>query len=75
MAAVPCKRLFLVAFLILCFFSIQATAARRLREAGNESQIGHDDPSSPKEERMLESADEFVAADYTPARRKPPIHN
>jgi hypothetical protein len=25
MAAVPCKRLFLVAFLILCFFSIHAT--------------------------------------------------
>lgn len=25
MAAVPCKRLVLVAFLILCFFSIQAT--------------------------------------------------
>jgi hypothetical protein len=50
-------------------------AARRLREAGNESQIGHDDLFSPKEERMLESADELVAADYTPARRKPPIHN
>jgi hypothetical protein len=50
-------------------------AARRLREAGNESQIGHDDLFSPKEERMLESADELAAADYTPARRKPPIHN
>ncbi|KAM3708716.1 hypothetical protein ACB098_02G118900 [Castanea mollissima] len=69
MAAVPCKRLILVAFIILCLFST-TTRARNLRVVSKGSQMSHDDPSSPKEERVPE-----VDVDYTPARRKPPIHN
>ncbi|KAM3708715.1 hypothetical protein ACB098_02G118900 [Castanea mollissima] len=70
MAAVPCKRLILVAFIILCLFSTTTRAARNLRVVSKGSQMSHDDPSSPKEERVPE-----VDVDYTPARRKPPIHN
>uniref|UniRef100_A0A7N2LZH1 Root meristem growth factor 9 n=1 Tax=Quercus lobata TaxID=97700 RepID=A0A7N2LZH1_QUELO len=69
MAAVPCKRLILVAFIILCLFST-TTRARNLRVVSKGSQMSHDGPSSPKEERIPE-----VDVDYTPARRKPPIHN
>ncbi|KAK4585412.1 hypothetical protein RGQ29_022891 [Quercus rubra] len=69
MAAVPCKRLILVAFIILCLFST-TTRARNLRVVSKGSQMSHDGPSSPKEERVPE-----VDVDYTPARRKPPIHN
>jgi hypothetical protein len=36
--------------------------------------MNHDELFPVKEERVLES-DELLAADYTPARRKPPIHN
>nr|POF06150.1 hypothetical protein CFP56_27228 [Quercus suber] len=69
MAAVPCKRLILVAFIVLCLFST-TTRARNLRVVSKGSQMSHDGPSSPKEERVPE-----VDVDYTPARRKPPIHN
>ncbi|KAK9991200.1 hypothetical protein SO802_026185 [Lithocarpus litseifolius] len=69
MAAVPCKRLILVAFIILCLFST-TTRARNLRVVSKGSQMSYDGPSSPKEERVPE-----VDVDYTPARRKPPIHN
>jgi hypothetical protein len=111
MAAVPCKRLFLVAFFMLCFFSIEArgsfftltiyfnsfnfqliyiyilfliiycwfffpffVATRSLREVNNESQMRHNDLFSPKEDRVPDN-DDLVAVDYTPARKKPPIHN
>ncbi|KAG6721762.1 hypothetical protein I3842_03G127700 [Carya illinoinensis] len=80
MAAVSCKRqLVLVAFMLLCFFSVGARAARSLRAitTSHESQTNlmHDDKFSPKEDRAADSDDLVAAADYTPARRKPPIHN
>ncbi|KAG6721761.1 hypothetical protein I3842_03G127700 [Carya illinoinensis] len=79
MAAVSCKRqLVLVAFMLLCFFSVGARA-RSLRAitTSHESQTNlmHDDKFSPKEDRAADSDDLVAAADYTPARRKPPIHN
>ncbi|GMY11209.1 Root meristem growth factor [Fagus crenata] len=74
MAAVPCKRLILVVLIMLCLFSTTTKGARDLREPGKESQMNHDELFPVKEERVLES-DELLAADYTPARRKPPIHN
>ncbi|KAB1210353.1 hypothetical protein CJ030_MR6G024140 [Morella rubra] len=77
-AVLPCKRLVLIALVMLCFFSNAARAARSLRAvASNEiSQMSHDqDPFSPKEDRVLADSDDLVTVDYTPARRKPPIHN
>ncbi|KAG2711685.1 hypothetical protein I3760_04G088100 [Carya illinoinensis] len=73
----PCKRLVLVAFIMLCLFSVSATA-RSLRVAStNESLTSHDNhQSSPKEDRVaVADAEDLVSVDYTPATRKPPIHN
>lgn len=52
------------------FLFLNLIAARNLRVVSKGSQMSHDGPSSPKEERVPE-----VDVDYTPARRKPPIHN
>lgn len=43
----------------------------------NESPTSHEDhQSSPKEDRVaLADTEDLVTVDYTPATRKPPIHN
>ncbi|KAH7520762.1 hypothetical protein FEM48_Zijuj08G0179800 [Ziziphus jujuba var. spinosa] len=80
MAVLPCKRLVLVAFILLCFFSNTARSARSLGVVSKgEDQKGYDDNSTttnfrPKEDGVRES-DAFLHMDYTPARKKPPIHN
>lgn len=57
-------------FFFVGFLFLNLIAARNLRVVSKGSQMSHDGPSSPKEERVPE-----VDVDYTPARRKPPIHN
>ncbi|GLU20350.1 hypothetical protein SLE2022_365540 [Rubroshorea leprosula] len=76
MARVPHKRLLFVAFLLFCFFSISASA-RSLPMARNEvgAQKSHEDVSTKNDEVESSIADEFMSMDYTPAKKKPPIHN
>ncbi|XP_027339081.1 uncharacterized protein LOC113852885 [Abrus precatorius] len=81
MAATQNKRILLVVFVILCFFSIQSRA-RTLKESSNltsgdpntaQHKEAHANVFKPKEEDNV-SGDVF-SMDYTPASRKPPIHN
>ncbi|KAI6691985.1 hypothetical protein NL676_019695 [Syzygium grande] len=71
-----CKRLVFVAFCFLCFISITAQG-RSLRAAAVENiEVRvHKDASTPKEEGIMEADDDFSSLDYTPARKKTPIHN
>ncbi|KAJ1429733.1 hypothetical protein SESBI_08136 [Sesbania bispinosa] len=82
MAAVQNKRILFVVFVFLCFFSIQ-TRARILKERNNQTsgdantaqhKEAHADLFKPKEEEGNVSSEVF-SMDYTPASRKPPIHN
>ncbi|CAL0306636.1 unnamed protein product [Lupinus luteus] len=80
MAVVHYKRILLVLFLILCFISTQATA-RALKERsniGNSSNVHNKEEDDvkfkPKEDDEGKKGEVF-SMDYTPARRKPPIHN
>ncbi|XP_014489969.1 uncharacterized protein LOC106752742 [Vigna radiata var. radiata] len=77
------KRILLVAFVILCLFSNQ-TIARTLKEKTNtargdastvqHSKESHAEVFKPKDEDVNVGGDVF-SVDYTPASRKPPIHN
>ncbi|RDY07482.1 hypothetical protein CR513_08402, partial [Mucuna pruriens] len=85
MAASQNKRILFVAFLILCLFSSQ-TIARTLKEKNNLSsgdantaqqhnkKEAHAEVFRPKDEEVNVGGDVF-SMDYTPASRKPPIHN
>ncbi|KAJ8769516.1 hypothetical protein K2173_005119 [Erythroxylum novogranatense] len=76
MAKTSSKHLLLVAFLLLCFVSKAVTARRLLKEADNH-QVKKDqnDLQIPQGNERLPDPDELVGMDYTPARKKPPIHN
>lgn len=52
-------------------------AGRSLRAAAVENiEVRvHKDASTPKEEGTMEADDDFSSLDYTPARKKTPIHN
>ncbi|WJX47694.1 hypothetical protein P8452_34355 [Trifolium repens] len=73
------KRFLLVVFILLCFISIQARA-RTLKEKSNDemntlhNKEAQDHMFKAKEEDH-HVGDEVFSMDYTPARRKPPIHN
>ncbi|MED6220634.1 hypothetical protein PIB30_046721 [Stylosanthes scabra] len=80
----------IVVFILLCFITLQARA-RTLKERNNmgsgttttDANTGHDDVINhhgddkfkPKEDEGNGSSGEVFAMDYTPASRKPPIHN
>ncbi|KAK8653524.1 hypothetical protein V6N13_127519 [Hibiscus sabdariffa] len=66
MARVPCKHL-LVAFFLLFFISTPARA--RNMPVAKETQLEH----AATEDHV--KVDELVSMDYSPATRKPPIHN
>ncbi|KAA8542858.1 hypothetical protein F0562_024010 [Nyssa sinensis] len=88
MTLVPCRRVVLITFfiIILCFISI-TTAARSMRSAG--SVEGHAEhinigvENTSHHEYMFETKDgdsdlkgaDLMTVDYTPAKKKPPIHN
>ncbi|OMO74620.1 hypothetical protein CCACVL1_16579 [Corchorus capsularis] len=75
MARVPCKHFLLVAFVLLCFIST-TTKARSLPKAPSTPEKGHGDEVVLTATQDGDSnVEELVAVDYTPARRKPPIHN
>ncbi|KAE7998221.1 hypothetical protein FH972_002786 [Carpinus fangiana] len=69
-----CKRLLLLAFLLLCFISITATA-RNLPRASNEAPKGYVDQITPNQDHEVLDSDELVSMDYTPTKKNPPIHN
>ncbi|KAI4345148.1 hypothetical protein L6164_012302 [Bauhinia variegata] len=82
MAVLSNKRLLLVCFFLLCFVSIHARA-RTLKESSNIAsgdantaphRESHDDTFKPKDNE-LNTDSEVFSMDYSPARRKPPIHN
>ena len=50
-------------------------AAARSLPVARETEKGHDDQVLTATEGGAPNVDELVAIDYTPARRKPPIHN
>ncbi|XP_054804873.1 uncharacterized protein LOC129307946 [Prosopis cineraria] len=86
MASLVNKRLLIVVFFILCFISLQARA-RSLKEketinsTGHEQQEGHDHhqtvlkPKANNNNEANNAEGEVFSMDYTPASRKPPIHN
>ncbi|KAF8018630.1 hypothetical protein BT93_H3505 [Corymbia citriodora subsp. variegata] len=71
-----CKRLVFVAFCFLCFISITAQG-RSLRTAAVENidVLVQKDANTPKEEGTMEADDDFSFTDYSPAKKKTPIHN
>ncbi|XP_039044979.1 uncharacterized protein LOC120184634 [Hibiscus syriacus] len=75
MARVPYKHLVLAAFF---FFFISSTAGARNLPAAKETEKPHDHQKLTLTKDEVEttiSVDELVSMDYTPATRKPPIHN
>ncbi|KAF9678765.1 hypothetical protein SADUNF_Sadunf07G0069800 [Salix dunnii] len=76
MAEISRNHLVLVAFFLLCFVSTRARAARTLREASSNHGAEKDQNDLfPSKENGLPGVDELIGMDYTPARKKPPIHN
>ncbi|KAJ7945309.1 Root meristem growth factor 9 [Quillaja saponaria] len=71
------KHLLIVAFFLLCFISIEARATRPLQERNNAKahEKGQEESFRPKENGVTFLDGDDLAMDYTPARRKPPIHN
>ncbi|XP_052191370.1 protein GOLVEN 2 isoform X2 [Diospyros lotus] len=76
MALLVCKRLLLLAFLMLCIISVPATArVLRTDERTNiGAEKGQNDAIMPKGKWVADS-EELLTMDYTPAKKKPPIHN
>ncbi|KAB2095470.1 hypothetical protein ERO13_A01G042000v2 [Gossypium hirsutum] len=73
MARVPCKHVLLIVFIFLCFISTTPVA----RSLPSEMKKGLDDRvvTTENEGGAPPDVDELESMDYTPARRKPPIHN
>ncbi|XP_027367481.1 uncharacterized protein LOC113873525 [Abrus precatorius] len=84
MVVVHNKRFILVVFILLCFISIQVRA-RTHREKSNIATSTKDASSANHKETVhdhvlfkpkdADNSGEVFSMDYTPARRKPPIHN
>ncbi|CBI21540.3 unnamed protein product, partial [Vitis vinifera] len=80
----PCKCLILLA-LLLCFFFFFTTANATARSFGvmesnqyESAEKGHDSKFKPSEDGVLPEPEEIgdlAEMDYTPPRKKPPIHN
>ncbi|XP_058179446.1 uncharacterized protein LOC131298147 [Rhododendron vialii] len=82
MVAVPRKRFVLVAFFLLCFISITAKASRSVpkesRNGADQKGDGNETIFSPKSKGELSegnSDQDLATMDYTPAQKRPPIHN
>ncbi|MED6205042.1 hypothetical protein PIB30_014265 [Stylosanthes scabra] len=85
MASLQNKRILLAVLVLLCFFSIHARA-RTLKETSNLTNRGdarnnkeaHDNKIKAEEhdhDEVNDDGSEVFSMDYTPASRKPPIHN
>ncbi|GLU13232.1 hypothetical protein SLE2022_298750 [Rubroshorea leprosula] len=72
---VPCKRLLLVAFLLLCSISISAEARSLPVGARNEGEKDHEIVGTVKVQVTFPANEDLVTMDYPPAKNNPPIHN
>ncbi|PSS36737.1 Ankyrin repeat domain-containing protein [Actinidia chinensis var. chinensis] len=79
MVVLPSKRLLLVAFFLLCFVSITAKARSLPKESSSHGGEKGDqnDPLTVTQSINMQphSHEDLETMDYTPARKKPPIHN
>ncbi|GFY94185.1 Chaperone protein like [Actinidia chinensis var. chinensis] len=78
MVVLPSKRLLLVAFFLLCFASITAKARSlpKARSNGGAKGDQNDTLTVAQPEKMQpHSHEDLETMDYTPAGKKPPIHN
>ncbi|CAL0325170.1 unnamed protein product [Lupinus luteus] len=67
------KRMLLVLFFILCFFISMQAKVRAPKETHNKEVF--DVKFKPREDGEGNDQGQVFSMDYTPARRKPPIHN
>ncbi|XVF58688.1 hypothetical protein PTKIN_Ptkin07bG0086000 [Pterospermum kingtungense] len=75
MARVPCKHLLLVAFFLFLFISTTARA-RNMPVAKKTHKVHEAQVLTAMEDGASKvNVDELESMDYTPATRKPPIHN
>ncbi|OWM91389.1 hypothetical protein CDL15_Pgr017307 [Punica granatum] len=82
MAKVQYKGLLVLAFIFLSFSST-SSAARRLRAGvkGDENSLAGDGfdgvvlPKGSPDHQVTKEVEELLSMDYTPAGKKPPIHN
>ncbi|BAT79078.1 hypothetical protein LR48_Vigan04g103700 [Vigna angularis] len=80
MAMLPTKRFLLLALLLLCFLSINATA-RSLRETKDELAPVSAEKSYENQFKVNQGGQQeqdtgdLTTMDYTPAKKNPPIHN
>ncbi|KAI3461979.1 hypothetical protein Pfo_018642 [Paulownia fortunei] len=77
MAALPTKHLVLVTLFLLCFISTSTTQGRNLSmkipQPPNLANEKGEEMVARKEE--LPDSEELAVVDYSPARKKTPIHN
>ncbi|KAK8527571.1 hypothetical protein V6N13_085392 [Hibiscus sabdariffa] len=74
MARVPCKHV-LIVFIFLCFISTTPIARSLSNARETKEYCLNGEVVTVTETVAPPDVDELVAMDYTPARRKPPIHN
>ncbi|GKU95174.1 hypothetical protein SLEP1_g8567 [Rubroshorea leprosula] len=76
---VPCKRLLLVAFLLLWSISISISISAEARSlpvgARNEGEKDHEIVGTVKVQVTFPANEDLVTMDYPPAKNNPPIHN
>ncbi|KAL6225343.1 hypothetical protein ACLB2K_004193 [Fragaria x ananassa] len=72
MATVPCRALVLSVVLLVFFISVETARARSLKEAASSVHHGQE---SIQDGSLDDGTEDLNAMDYTPAKRKPPIHN
>ncbi|XP_059641691.1 uncharacterized protein LOC132283707 [Cornus florida] len=74
---VASKRLLLVLFFLLCFipFAARARSLRAYSNIGEEKGHDHDVKFMAKEDTSVPDSRDLMMLDYTPARKKSPIHN
>ncbi|KAL6223086.1 hypothetical protein ACLB2K_006476 [Fragaria x ananassa] len=79
MAMVPCRALVLSVVLLVFFISVETARARSLKEAASSVHHGQEGRDYKFQSIQVGSLDDGTedlnAMDYTPAKKKPPIHN
>ncbi|KAI4383510.1 hypothetical protein MLD38_009341 [Melastoma candidum] len=71
-----CRQAVLVAvFFVLCFALLYAADGRKVRNITQESSRDEVDKGLQKTMAVKADGDDFESSDYSPARKKTPIHN
>ncbi|KAF7840052.1 Root meristem growth factor 9 [Senna tora] len=78
------RRILLVAFLLICFFSISASGRSLREKSKNYNGVGEEKVQKQNSNMFkankhggeeANGSDDLVTMDYTPAKKNPPIHN